>query len=265
MTASRRDFLRSAGGVAALASAIGAPFTLGGAAQAASHGAAHGKLGKHTLPPLPYGYDALEPYIDEQTMRLHHDMHHQGYVNGLNKAEEMLAKARESGDYDYVQFWSKKASFNGGGHFLHSMFWKTMAPAGNGGGGEPGGDLLGHIERDFGGVEQLKAHFSAAAKSVEGSGWGLLLYRFFDGKLIVLQGENQQKLSPWDSMPVLCLDVWEHAYYLKYNNRRGDYVNAWWNVVNWPMVAENVRLCKAFHASLVNAHKEAMADGENNE
>jgi superoxide dismutase, Fe-Mn family len=187
---------------------------------------------KHELPPLPYAVDALEPHLDAQTMQLHHDKHHLAYVNGLNKAEEELAKARQSGDHALVQHWSRQAAFHGGGHWLHSMFWKVMAPAGKGGGGEPSGELLAAITESFG---------SAAANAVEGSGWGLLHYRAADQRLIILQAENQQKLSAWGSTPILGVDVWEHAYYLKYQNRRADYVTAWWNVVNWTQVEQNMR------------------------
>jgi Fe-Mn family superoxide dismutase len=239
MTNSRRDFLKSGTGLMAATGVIGAPMALH-----AGTAAAAGEMTEHELPPLPYDYDALEPYIDEETMRLHHGKHHQGYVNGLNKAEAALAAARDEGDYDYVQFWSRKAAFTGGGHFLHSMFWKVMAPAGNGGGGEPQGELAEMIERDFGGFDEFKAHFSAAAGAVEGSGWGLLHFRPGDGRLVVLQAENQHKLSPWGVMPVLGIDVWEHAYYVKYRNRRGDYIKAWWNVVNWAQVARNVEALK---------------------
>jgi superoxide dismutase, Fe-Mn family len=189
--------------------------------------------GEHTLPPLPYAYDALEPFIDEQTMRIHHDKHHAGYVKGLNAAEAALAKARETKDFDLIQHWSRKAAFNGGGHFLHSMFWSVMAPPGKGGGGEPSGELQAVILRSFGSFEAFKAQFTAAAASVEGSGWGLVHYRRSDDRLLILQAENQHKLSPWDSTPIMGIDVWEHAYYLKYQNDRSAYITAWWNVVHW--------------------------------
>lgn len=258
MNDSRRTFLKQAGGMAAVASLTGAPLQF---AQAAEHEGGKdmaGTVTRHSLPPLPYAYDALEPYIDEETMRLHHDKHHQGYVNGLNKAEAQLAQARASGDYDLVQYWSRKAAFNGGGHFLHSIFWKVMAPAGQGGGGKPTGKLAEMIDRDFGGFDQFKAHFSAASKAVEGSGWGMLHFRPFDGRLVILQGENQQKLTQWQTMPVLCLDVWEHAYYIKYRNNRGAYVDNWWNVVNWGMVAKNVETMMGLHETLAGMHEGHM-------
>lgn len=196
--------------------------------------------GKPELPPLPYDVGALEPHIDAQTMTLHHTKHHQGYINGLIKAEDELTKARASGDYSMIQHWSKQAAFHGGGHWLHSMFWKVMAPPANGGGGEPTGALLLAIVENFGSLDAFKKQFSAAAGAVEGSGWALLHYRPADRRLIILQAENQHKLSPWGATPILGIDVWEHAYYLKYQNKRADYVTAWWNVVNWRQVALNL-------------------------
>jgi Fe-Mn family superoxide dismutase len=200
---------------------------------------------KYELPPLPYAYDALEPHIDEQTMRLHHDKHHLAYVNGLNKAEEMLEQARNSGDYAMVKHWSREAAFHGSGHFLHSIFWPNMAPAGQGGGGEPSGDLASQITKDFGSFANFKAHFSAAANAVEGSGWAILVWEPVSGHLDVLQAEKHQNLTQWGVVPLLALDVWEHAYYLKYQNARPSYVEAWWNVVNWSDVAERLKAARA--------------------
>jgi len=196
--------------------------------------------GEYVLPPLPYAYDALEPSIDELTMRTHHDKHHAGYVAGLNGALKKLAAAREAGDFDAIRTLSRAVSFNGGGHTLHTLFWSNLAPAGNGGGGEPGAELKAMIERDFGSVDAFRSHFSAAAGGVEGSGWGIAGLDTMSNRLVVIQGENQQKLTTWAVMPVLVLDVWEHAYYLKYQNRRGDYVKAFWDVVNWDEVARRV-------------------------
>lgn len=199
---------------------------------------------KHELPPLPYAYDALEPHIDAQTMQLHHDKHHAAYVAGLNKAEDELAKARASGDYSMIQHWSKQAAFHGGGHYLHSMFWTVMAPAGKGGGGEPSGMVMELITASFGSFDAFKKHLSAAAAAVEGSGWGLVHYRPADNSLLILQAENQHKLSPWGCTPILGIDVWEHAYYLKYQNKRADYIAAWWNVVNWEEVGRRLKAAK---------------------
>jgi Fe-Mn family superoxide dismutase len=195
---------------------------------------------KHELPPLPYAYDALEPHIDEQTMHLHHDKHHLGYVNGLNKAEDELAKARDEGNFSLIKHWEREAAFHGSGHFLHSIFWPNMAPAGNGGGGQPGGDLANQINQDFGSFDKFKAQFSAAANAVEGSGWALLVWEPEGRHLSVLTAEKHQNLTQWGVAPLLVLDVWEHAYYLKYQNQRAAYVEAFWNVVNWSDVAERL-------------------------
>lgn len=202
-------------------------------------------MAKYELPPLPYAYDALEPHIDEQTMRLHHDKHHLGYVNGLNKALDKLAEARAAGDYGMVKHWSREAAFHGSGHLLHAIFWPNMAPAGNGGGGEPTGELAAQIGKDFGSFAQFKAQFSAAANAVEGSGWGLLVWEPAGGQLEVLQAEKHQNLTQWGVVPLLVLDVWEHAYYLNYQNNRGAYVEAWWNVVNWNDVAERFKAARS--------------------
>ena len=205
---------------------------------------ANGALTKHVLPELAYGYDALEPFLDKETMELHHSKHHQGYVNGLNGAEAALAKAREAGDYALIQHWSRQLAFHYGGHYLHSMFWATMAPSGSGGGGEPTGALADKINEDFGSFAAFQGQFSAASATVEGSGWGLLHYRPSDDRLVICQAENQHKVAQWGATPILGIDVWEHAYYLKYQNRRPEYIKAWWNVVNWSAVAERLAAAK---------------------
>ncbi|MGE5481504.1 MAG: superoxide dismutase [Bacteroidota bacterium] len=195
----------------------------------------------YELPPLPYPYNALEPYIDEQTMRLHHDMHHKAYVDGLNKAEAALAEARAKGDFALVKHWSREAAFNGSGHLLHSIFWTIMGPNQ---GGKPSGELLKQIEKDFGSFDAFQKHFTAAAVAVEGSGWAILAWEPNAQKLVILQAEKHQNLTEWGVVPLLVLDVWEHAYYLKYQNRRAEYVNNWWNVVNWPEVARRFAAAK---------------------
>jgi Fe-Mn family superoxide dismutase len=194
----------------------------------------------HELPPLPYPYDALEPYIDEQTMRLHHDIHHAGYVKGLNNAEQKLAEAREAGDFALVQHWSRQAAFHGSGHLLHSIFWPNMTAASRAK-AEPEGDLGSAIKRDFGSFDAFKAQFEAASKTVEGSGWGILAYRPTDDMLVVLQAEKHQNLTQWGVVPLLVLDVWEHAYYLKYQNRRSEYVKNFFNIINWDNVADRYK------------------------
>jgi Fe-Mn family superoxide dismutase len=246
MDAVRRDLLRAAGGVLVASNFIGAPLAYAGLnspdRQKEIMSAAGTSLDSgHQLPPLPYDYNALEPYMDTQTLQLHHDKHHAGYVRGLNKAEDELAKARNSGDFSLIQHWSRQVAFHGAGHFFHSLFWKTMAKPGTTGVGEPYGLSAEMIKRDFGDFKKFKAHFTAAAKTVEGSGWGMLAYRPTDEKLVILQVENHQKLSQVFVLPILCIDVWEHSYYLKYHNRRAEFIDAWWNLVNWPEVETNLK------------------------
>ena len=190
----------------------------------------------HELPPLPYAYDALEPYIDEQTMRLHHDIHHAGYVNGLNNAEAKLAEARAAGDFAAVKHLSREAAFHGSGHLLHNIFWPNMFAASEAK-AAPEGTLAKAIESSFGSFEAFKAQFIAASIAVEGSGWGILAYRPADDSLVVLTAEKHQNLTQWGVIPLLVLDVWEHAYYLKYQNRRGEYVKNFFNIINWDDVA----------------------------
>ncbi|MFJ7746034.1 superoxide dismutase [Peribacillus sp. NPDC097295] len=188
-------------------------------------------IGKHTLPPLPYAYDALEPIISAEIMRLHHDKHHQTYVDGLNKAELMMKKARETNDFSLLKHWEREAAFHGSGHYLHTLFWEGMIP---GGGGQPKGELYKQIVGDFGSFEAFKGHFSEAAKQVEGVGWAILVWVPRARRLEILQSERHMILTQWDTIPILVLDVWEHAYYLQYKNNRAAYVKKWWNVVNWP-------------------------------
>ena len=185
---------------------------------------------KYQLPKLPYAYNALEPYYDEQTVRLHHDVHHQAYVDGLNNAVAKLAAAREKGDLSLVKHWERELAFHGSGHILHALFWESMKPNG---GGPATGKIAQMIERDFGSFEKFQKQFSAAAIVVEGSGWALLCCNPSSGKLGILTAEKHQDLAIWGCKPILALDVWEHAYYLKYQNRRAAWVEAWWNLVDW--------------------------------
>lgn len=190
-------------------------------------------IGGHSLPPLPYPYDALEPYIDRETMDLHHNKHHKSYVDGLNKAELEMQKARKSNNFDLIKHWEREAAFNGAGHYLHTIFWNVMSPNG---GGQPTGRLMREINQSFGSFDQFKKHFTEAANKVEGGGWTILVWSPRSRRLEILQAEKHQNLSQWDIVPLLVLDVWEHAYYLKYKNEKKKYVDNWWNVVNWPEV-----------------------------
>ncbi|MFS0636783.1 superoxide dismutase [Mesobacillus foraminis] len=192
-------------------------------------------IGGHRLPPLPYRYNALEPVISEEIMRLHHRKHHQSYVDGLNKAEKEMQKARETGDFGLIKHWEREAAFHGAGHYLHTIFWNIMTPEG---GGKPGGELRRAINGAFGSFEKFKKHFSEAAKNVEGVGWAILVWAPRSHRLEILTAEKHQNLTQWDVVPLLVLDVWEHAYYLQYKNERPRYVENWWNIVNWKEVEQ---------------------------
>lgn len=195
----------------------------------------------HELPPLPYEFGALEPHIDKRTMHLHHDFHHKAYVAGLNNAEAKLAEARESGDVALVKHWERELAFHGSGHFMHCIFWNNLSPRG---GGDPSGDLGAALAESFGSFQAFQTQFSAASTQVEGSGWGVLAYQTMSDQLIVLGVEKHQDLTQFGCLPLLVLDVWEHAYYLKYQNRRPEYVKAFWNVVNWEDVSERYDAAK---------------------
>uniref|UniRef100_A0A6G1SHN5 Superoxide dismutase n=1 Tax=Aceria tosichella TaxID=561515 RepID=A0A6G1SHN5_9ACAR len=196
---------------------------------------------KHTLPDLPYDYNALEPAISAEIMKLHHTKHHATYVNNLNVAEEKLAEALHKGDTTAVVQLQNVIKFNGGGHINHSIFWHNLSPSG---GGDPPSELLTLINGSFGSVDNLKQAMSTAAISVQGSGWAWLGYNKDAQKLHVTTTANQDPLQPTHGLvPLLGIDVWEHAYYLQYKNVRPDYVKAIWRVVNWKDVAE--RLHKA--------------------
>jgi Fe-Mn family superoxide dismutase len=201
------------------------------------------RAAKHTLPALPYDYAALEPHIDAQTMQIHYGKHHQAYINNLNAAldkhPELYQKTLEEllrGITSVPEDIRTTVRNNAGGHHNHSLFWVIMAPAGKGGGGEPRGSLADAIKRTFGEFAQFKEQLGNAATTRFGSGWAWLTVA--TGKLEVFSTANQDSPLMDGKVPVLGLDVWEHAYYLKYQNRRPDYVAAWWNVVNWAEVAK---------------------------
>lgn len=187
----------------------------------------------YTLPKLPYAYNALEPYIDEETMKLHHDKHHQSYVDGLNKAEQKLVEARNTGDLSLVKHWEKELAFHGSGHILHTLYWDNLSPNSS---KHPQGSICGAIDKDFSSFESFKAQFSKVAETVEGSGWAILGYNPMFKKLVILACEKHQNLTQWGIIPILVIDVWEHAYYLKYQNKRADYITAFWNIINWDVV-----------------------------
>ncbi|MGE3107045.1 MAG: superoxide dismutase [Phycisphaerales bacterium] len=194
--------------------------------------------GEFVLPPLPYKADALEPHIDAETMTIHHDKHHAGYVAGLNKALKALERIRDQQAEPWqIKYWSRELAFHSGGHMNHTLFWNVMGPPSNTS-SQPGGALAEAIKTDLGSFEKFVGQFKEAAKQVEGSGWAWLVVHRLSKKLMVMQGEKQQDLTGWGVTPILGVDVWEHAYYLKYRSDRGAYVNAFMNVINWTKVGE---------------------------
>ena len=184
--------------------------------------------------PLPYNTDYLEPFMDAETLHLHHTFHHGGAVKGANKDIEMIKSVMNSGDLTLADHWTKKLSFHLSSHILHSIFWTNLANKKS----QPTGDLLKRIEKDFGSTNKMQGMIAKISKSIEGSGWGILAYQPYSDNLVVLQCENHHKLTVWGAVPLLVIDVWEHAYYLKYKNKRGDFVDALMNIINWDNVAQ---------------------------
>lgn len=198
-------------------------------------------MAEYTLPELPYDYAALEPSISGTIMELHHSKHHQAYVTGANTALAQLAEARDKGDLANVNKLEKDLAFNLGGHVNHSVFWTNMSPDG---GDKPTGDLAAAIEDNFGSFEKFQAHFTATALGVQGSGWSVLSWDSIGQRLIIQQLFDQQSNSAAGTVPILMLDVWEHAYYIDYKNVRADYVKAFWNIVNWENVQQRLEAAR---------------------
>jgi len=189
----------------------------------------------YELPPLPYAYNALEPQINEATVRVHHDKHHAAYVKGLNTALESLEKARASNDFSHIKCICNDIAFNGSGHVLHTLYWNSMR---SGASPKPEGVLMNAIERDFGSFDSFKGQFTAAAKQAQASSWGVLAWEPMGRRLVVLTAGEHQNLTIWGATPLLVCDTWEHAYYLQYQNRRPEYVDAFFQVIDWPAVSK---------------------------
>ena len=187
-------------------------------------------MSEYTLPDLSYDYGSLEPHVSGQIMELHHSKHHQTYVNGLNTTLGKLTEARDSGSFDAIVGLEKTLAFNLGGHVNHSIFWKNLSADG---GDKPTSELSSAIDEQFGSFEAFRAHFTAAATTIQGSGWAILSYDVLGSRLLIHQLYDQQANLPLGQIPMVMLDMWEHAFYLQYKNVKPDYVNAWWNVVNW--------------------------------
>lgn len=191
-------------------------------------------MAPYTLPDLPYDFGALEPHYSGEIVELHHDKHHAAYVAGANATLEKLAGARQSGDYGAIVGLEKTLAFNVSGHVLHSIFWRNLSPDG---GDKPEGALGDAIEADFGSFDALKAQLSQATTTVQGSGWGALVWEPLCGQLLVQQVYDHHANTGQGSVPLLVFDAWEHAYYLQFKNVRADFVQALWNIVNWTDVA----------------------------
>ncbi|MFN8546659.1 MAG: superoxide dismutase [Candidatus Eisenbacteria bacterium] len=237
----RRDALKTIG-----LAAVGAPLAWAGLAASPSTSEAQGSATSanatvatqpYVLPPLPYGPNDLDSFLSAEILGLHHDKHHNAYVEGLNKALASLAQAHQDANYAAVKDLTRAVAFHGSGHILHTLYWNSMSPKG---GGEPGGQLKALLESSFGTIDAFRKHFAAASKAAEASGWGILAYEPLGERLLVLAAESHQQMGLAGSIPLLVCDVWEHAYYLKYQNRRADYVDGFWNVANWSFAAERL-------------------------
>ncbi|HEX5969113.1 MAG TPA: superoxide dismutase [Intrasporangium sp.] len=204
----------------------------------------------YTLPELDYDYAALEPHISARIMELHHSKHHKAYVDGANAAVAKLEELRDSGDYAAVNGVEKNLAFHLGGHTNHSVFWKNMSPDG---GGQPDGEVKAAIDEYFGGFEKFQAHFSANANAIQGSGWSIWAWDTLAERPHIMQLFDQQGNIPVGQIPLLQLDMWEHAFYLQYENVKADYVKAWWNIVNWQDVAQRLERARATKGLIISA------------
>jgi superoxide dismutase, Fe-Mn family len=194
------------------------------------------KDGNFSLQTLPYPEDFLEPFMDAETVKLHYTFHHGGAVKAANNDLKKIREALDTNNLETIDLWTKKLSYHFSSHILHSIFWtnlsnKQMSPA---------GELLKRIEKNFGSYEKLKTYIAATSKNIDGNGWGILGYQPYSDSLTVLQCENHEKLTQWGVVPLLVIDVWEHAYYLKYKNKRADFVDALFNIINWDNVSQRL-------------------------
>lgn len=190
------------------------------------------------LPDLPYGYDALEPVISAEIMKVHHDKHHRGYVDNLNIALEKYQQAESKNDLAEMIAAQSAIRFNGGGHINHSLFWENLAPQSKGGGGVPGGKLSAAIKRDFGSFDAFQKKFQSISASIQGSGWGWLSFNKDSNILQIVPCSNHELVTSMGHIPLLTVDMWEHAYYLQYKNMKADYLKTIWSIINWPKVEE---------------------------
>lgn len=196
--------------------------------------------GQYLLPPLPYSYDALQPALDSQTLHLHHDRIHQTHVDSLNHALARLVEARAANDFTFIRHWNHELAYHAAAHLLHCLYWQSMSPPSKDDSPVPPDPLARLLKRDFGSFEIFRRQFLAAANSLPGPGWILLAYEPVAARLLILPVENQTDLLVAGTHPLLALDLWEHAYYLQYHDRRPDYVRAWWNLINWSAASQRL-------------------------
>ncbi len=192
--------------------------------------------GNYIQQALPYNENFLEPFMDAETMHLHYTFHHGGAVKGANKDLQMIKKALNDSNLETVDFWTKKLAYHFSSHVLHSIFWTNLSNKKT----SPSGELLKRIEKNFGSYDKLQVLIAETSKNVDGNGWGILAYQPYSDSLIVLQCENHEKLTQWGCIPLLVIDVWEHAYYLKYKNKRTDFVDSLFNIINWDNAAQRL-------------------------
>jgi Fe-Mn family superoxide dismutase len=178
--------------------------------------------------------------MDAETLHLHHQFHHGGAVKGANKDIQMIRKAIDENNLETVDFWTKKLSYHFGSHLLHTIFWTNLTNKKS----DPKGELLQLIEKSFGSFDKFKGYIAESAKNIDGNGWGILAYQPYSRSLTIMQCENHEKLQQWGAIPILVIDVWEHAYYLKYKNKRQDFVDTLFNIINWDNVAERLNKAK---------------------
>ena len=205
-------------------------------------------MADYVLPDLPYDYGALAPHISGEIMELHHDKHHAAYVKGVNTALDQLAEARDSDSFGSLVGLEKTLAFHLGGHINHSVFWPNLSPDG---GDKPVGDLAAAIDEYFGSFDKFRAHFEANANAIQGSGWSILVWDALGQRLNIVQLYDQQANVPLGQVPIVLLDMWEHAFYLQYKNVKADYAKAWWNVVNWADAQARFAAAKAQTAGLI--------------
>lgn len=192
--------------------------------------------GNYVLQSLPYQESFLEPYMDAETVHLHYTFHHGGAVKGANKDLQMIKKALDENNLETVDYWTKKLTLHFSSHILHSIFWTNLTNKKL----SPTGDLLARIEKSFGSLDRMLALLAETSKNLDGNGWGILAYQPYSNSLVVLQCENHEKLTQWGCIPLLVIDVWEHAYYLKYKNKRADFVDTMFQIIDWDNVAQRL-------------------------